>query len=220
MDKKIIIIGSITMLLVIISTLALVGVLVDPGIFGIKKQLPPVESVKIKSNPRLDSLRRDSTKRENLQHNLYIYDQLNYSLSTLSLQREKLLLSDSIYKIWKMVDYYKKRNDSVLNTINSGLKTTDSLKKTIVNLNTKEGKGKEGTKNKVEYSNDQVMGYAKVYEGMDPARAAKQLELMSEEDALELLINMQARPAAKILDKIEPIKAAKIWLILNSKKKR
>ena len=219
MDKKILIIGFATMLLVILSTLALVGLLVNPGIFGVHKKLMP-DTLSVKLDPRLDSIRQDSLKRMQLEQNVYIYDKMNYSLSTLSLKREKLLLCDSIYKIWKIVDDHKKREDSVLRVMNIGNKAVDSLRKCIVKLSVKEDKEKGSGTVKTEYTEEQRTGYSKVYEGMDPEKAAKQIELMSEEDALQLLISMQPKPAAKILDKIEPIKAAKIWLILNSKKKR
>jgi flagellar motility protein MotE (MotC chaperone) len=217
MDKKILIIGFATMIMVVLSTLALVGLLVEPRIFGVHKTFIS-DTLSVKFNPKLDSIRQDSLKRANIERNIYIYDKMNYSLSTLSLKREKLLLRDSIYKIWKIVDSYKKREDSVTKALNSGSKTVDSLKKTVVKLSAKGVK--EPVKSSIEYSNEQIANYSKVYEGMDAAKAAKQIELMSEEDALQLLISMQPRPAAKILDKIEPIKAAKIWLILNSKKKR
>jgi hypothetical protein len=214
MDKKLLLVGLATMSLVVISTLALVGLLIKPEIFGVK--LFTSDTLSVKFDPRLDSIRQDSIRRATLEQNVYIYDKLNYTLTTLSLKREKLILEDSIYKIWKIVDNYKMKVDSVNKVLNIQIKSADSLRKAIVKLTTKEVKEVP----KIEYSTDQVLSYAKAYEVMDPAIAAKQLQLMPEEDALEILINIQPRPAAKILDKIEPIKAAKFWLILNSKKKR
>ncbi len=208
------------MLLVVLSTLAMVGLLIDPSLFGINKPAEVKSSKVVRLSPRADSLRKDSIRKSNIEQNIYIYDKLNYSLSTLSLKRDKLLLLDSIYRIWKIADNYKSKVDSISKVFNSGTKSADSLRKAITKINQKEGKGKQTAKTQTEYSGEQISGYAKVYESMDPVKAAKQIELMSEDDALELLINMQSRPAAKILDKIEPIKAAKIWLILNSKKKR
>lgn len=208
------------MLLVILSTLALVGLLLDPSFFGIRSVVAYPDTLSAKFDPVKDSIRQDSLRRVQMEQNIYIYDKLNYSLSTLGLKREKLILQDSIYKIWKIVDNYKRRADSINTGIGTGNRLTDSLRNVIAKLEKKEEKKGQQQKNIVEYSSEQVLGYAKAYESMDPEKAAKQLELMPESEALELLINMQPRPAAKILDKIEPIKAAKLWLVLNSKKKR
>lgn len=208
--------GLATMLIVVLSTLALVGLLIKPDFFGIRPFA--IDTLSVKLDPRLDSIRQDSLRRAAIEQTAYIYDKLNYTLSTLSLKREKLILQDSIYKIWKIVDNYKLKVDSVNTIVNVKNKSIDSLNKVITKLTKKEVK--ETEKPLVEYSSEQIMGYAKAYEMMDPGLAAKQLQLMPEEDALEILINIQPRPAAKILDKIEPIKAAKFWLLLNSKKKR
>jgi hypothetical protein len=195
-----------------------------------------------KDSTILDSIRQDSLKRVNLVQSVYIYDKLNYTLSTISVKRDQLLLQDSIYKIWEVADNYKTRGDSISSLISSvtssGNRTIDSLQKIVLDLNKKveqsqkviQEMGVELQKAKevpppppsVEYAytEEQVTGYSKAYETMDPETVAKQMELMHEDDALDILINLQPRAAGRILDKMEPKKAAKIWLNLNSKKER
>jgi flagellar motility protein MotE (MotC chaperone) len=162
---------------------------------------------------------------------------LNYTLSTISVKREELLLRDSIHKIWKVADNYKTRGDSISGLISSGNKTIDSLKKIVLDLNKKVEQSQEKVAElqkasevqkveekplppPVEYTEEQVTGYSKAYESMDPEVAAKHMELMHEDDALEILMNLQPKAAGRILDKMEPKKAAKLWLNLNSKRQR
>jgi len=135
MDKKLLLVGLATMSLVVISTLALVGLLIKPELFGVKPFT--TDTLSVKFDPRLDSIRQDSIRRATLEQNIYIYDKLNYTLTTLSLKREKLILKDSINKIWEIVDNYKMKVDSVNKVLSSQIKSTDSLKKAIVKLTTR-----------------------------------------------------------------------------------
>ena len=186
----------------------------------------------------LDSIKQDSLKRVKLVQSVYIYDKLNYTLSNISVKREQLILQDSIYKIWEVADNYKTKGDSISSLISSGNRTIDSLQKIVLDLNKKVEKSQEVVKEmgvelqkaketppppppvEYTYTEEQVAGYSKAYETMDPEIVAKQIELMHEDDALDILMNLQPRAAGRILDKMEPKKAAKIWLNLNSKKER
>ena len=185
----------------------------------------------IKDSIVLDSVRQDSLRRVKLVQSVYIYDKLNYTLATISVKREELLLRDSIQKIWKVADNYKTSGDSVSSLVKSGTKTADSLEKIVLNLNKKVEQSQEiisalqnvpneSVSEEFLYTEEQVTGYSKAYETMDPGTAAKHLEIMHEDDALEILIKLQPRAAGRILDKMEPRKAAKIWLNLSSKKQR
>ena len=194
---------------------------------------------------KLDSIAQDSLRRVRLVQSIYIYNKLNYTLATISVKRGELLLRDSIHQIWKVADNYKAKGDSISDLVSSGNRTIDSLRQIVLDLNKKVDQSQEkvtGLQNDlaksqrdlaealkpkpepepppIEYTEEQVSGYTKAYETMDPSVAAKHMELMHEDDALDILMNLQPRAAGRILDQMEATKAAKIWLNLNSKKQR
>ena len=263
MKEKSVLLGFAALVTSIILTFALVTLAIDPHSYGVyAPDAFLTDSIKLETR-RLDSLRKDSIRidlidRENIRlaqlkrdsialdsiaqdslrrvklvQSVYIYNKLNYTLSTISVKREELLLQDSIHKIWKVADNYKARGDSVSGLISSGNKTIDSLKKIVLDLNKKVEQSQEliaelqkppdeeeVIQPLVEYTEEQILAYSKAYESMDPEVAVKHMALMHEDDALEILMNLQPRAAGRILDKMEPRKAAKIWLNLSSKKQR
>jgi flagellar motility protein MotE (MotC chaperone) len=272
MEKKSVLIGISALIMSTILTLVLVTLVIDPFSYGVYAPDAFLTSEEKTERSRLDSLRKDSIRidlinKENIRiaqlrkdsiirdsitqdslrrvklvESVYIYNKLNYTLSTISTKREELLLRDSIQKIWKVADNYKTRGDSISGFISSGDKTIDSLKKIVLDLNKKVEQSQEKVAGlqkdlaesqkdlqkalevppppPIEYTEEQVLGYSKAYESMEPSVAAKHIELMHEDDALEILTNLQPRAVGRILGEMEPTKAAKIWLNLSSKKEK
>jgi hypothetical protein len=211
MDKKILYIGLASLFLILLSTLALIVLVFKPNFFPLPDN--KVDSLKNKGG-LVNPLLIDSSK-VNL-------DSLNYSINSLVIKRENLLLIDSAYKLNGAVNYYRKIIDSLQAEVkkvgdsNSIINTRylESLKKQSVQVIRVEEKTQSL------FSEQDKKGFSKIYENMSPEIAAKQIEEMTDVEAAKVLLSIDSKQSAKILDKMEPKKAAKIWNALNSKGKK
>jgi flagellar motility protein MotE (MotC chaperone) len=209
MDKKILYIGLASLFLILLSTLSLIILVFKPSFFPLQDK--KLDSLKLKEGGFINPLFGDSTKMSP--------DSLNYSINSLILKRENLMLIDSTYRLNNVIYYYLKVKDSLntevkrisndFNSINA--KYLDVLKKQTIQP------VKVETKLQPFFSDQEKKGFAKIYENMTPEYAAKQMEEMPEVQVAKILLSIDSKQGAKILDKIEPKKAAKIWNALNSK---
>jgi flagellar motility protein MotE (MotC chaperone) len=206
MEKKILYIGLATLFLVLISTLSLIILVINPNIFSskINDQNKKIDTLTNSKGGDSNSLVKSDTN--------IIYDSLNYTISSLIFKRENLLFVDSTERLNKeiinkgfVIDSLKSENKKLKDEIDAKEK-----------LMAKTGK----TSTQSTFSEQEKKGYSKIYESMNPESAAKQLEEMPEIEAIKILLNIDSKQGAKILDKIEPKKAAKIWNTLNSKEKK
>jgi hypothetical protein len=203
MDRKILYIGLTTLFLVLLSTIALIVLVVKPSFFPVGPEAK-IDSLTIQGELPDSLLRRGS-----------IYDSLNYSISTLTLKRDNVLLSDSIRGMWGNINNDKKTIDSLRTEIRKQSDTLSLKERKIVDLMRLNSNFNE-TESKT-FSDKEKKGYAKIYENMSPEVAAKHIELMTDGEAINILLNIDNKQGAKILDKIESRRAAKIWNALNTR---
>jgi flagellar motility protein MotE (MotC chaperone) len=203
MDRKILYIGLTTLFLVLLSTIALIVLVVKPSFFPIS------------SETKIDSLTIQGELPDSLLRKGSIYDSLNYSISTMTLKRENILLSDSIRGLWGNINNEKRISDSLRAEIRKQSDTLSLKERRIVDLTRLNASFNE-TESKT-FSDKEKKGYAKIYENMSPEVAAKHMELMTDNEAINILLNIDNKQGAKILDKLESRRAAKIWNALNTR---